>query len=441
MRPAAALLSAALAAMPAAAQDAEPAPTAPDFRLGGEFKAGYRWSKAEQSSVFFPFPANFLPPGQTQVFMRTPDPGGSFEVQHLALSGSGEIGSGVFVRIEVRLLDLYNRNPTSSDDRVFLRQAYVRLGRKAEPLDETAGSRLYAQFGMAPRFTKQMVRHLESYGMWGTSVGRFEQPQLELGARLSKTLYLRGMLGSGNPVFFRDTNALAGDNGTPERQPGNVRPIYESGFPWLYDAKASDVNFNGRFEWGAGLGARFGGEKASADVLAWHFTRRLADSVRLRGTSYSGDLKLLRGAGVPLPFSGDKKREWGVNLQAQAKGLRLFSQYVDQQIANLPRRGVEAEIAWNIPLNGLFLVGESPFGNWLQPAFRFSWSDVRFDVPREFPGLSVGWDWKKYDFGLRFGLVRNVDLTAEYTLHWVDRGPGRPSLPLDELLVTLRTGF
>jgi hypothetical protein len=52
----------------------------------------------------------------------------------------------------------------------------------------------------------------------------------------------------------------------------------------------------------------------------------------------------------------------------------------------------------------------------------------------------VGWDWKKYDFGLRFGLVRGVDLTAEYTLHWVDRGPV-PSLPMDELLVTLRVGF
>jgi hypothetical protein len=52
----------------------------------------------------------------------------------------------------------------------------------------------------------------------------------------------------------------------------------------------------------------------------------------------------------------------------------------------------------------------------------------------------VGWDWKKYDFGLRFGLVRDVDLTAEYTLHWVDRGP-QPSLPMDEALVTLRVGF
>jgi hypothetical protein len=37
-------------------------------------------------------------------------------------------------------------------------------------------------------------------------------------------------------------------------------------------------------------------------------------------------------------------------------------------------------------------------------------------------------------------MVRNVDLTAEYTLHWVDRGPV-PSIPMDELLMTLRVAF
>jgi hypothetical protein len=439
-----ALLLAALWTVPAPAQEqqAPPEPERQSFRIGGEIKAGLRWSKNEHSMVFFPFPPNFLPANQSQVFMRTPEPGGSLEIQYLALVGEGEITSGVLARFEVRALDLYNRNPTSSDDRIFVRQAYVRFGDKPEPLDAAPGGHFYAQFGMAPRFTKQMVRHLESYGMWGTAVGRFEQPQLELGARLGGKAYLRGTLGSGNPLFFRDTNALAGDNGTPERQPGHVDPIYQSGFPILYDAKASGVvGMSGRFEWGAGIGARLGdADKAAADVLAWYFTRRLSERVRLAGTSYSGDLTLLRGNGVPLPFSGDRKKEWGVNVQARAKGVRLFGQYVDQDIARLRRRGVEVEAAWNVRLNGLFLVGESPFGNWIQPVFRFSWIDNLFEVPREYPGLSVGWDWKKYDFGLRFGLVRGVDLTAEYTLHWVDRGPV-PSLPMDELLVTLRVGF
>jgi hypothetical protein len=435
------LLLAALAAS-ARAQEAPapaPEPERPAFRLGGELKAGLRWSKAELSSVFFPFPASFVPPAQRPVFMRTPDPGARLDFQYLALSGDGEISSGVLARFEVRFSDLYNRNPTSSDDRVFVRQAFVRFGTKPESADE-AGSRLYAQAGMAPRFTKQTTRALESYGMWATAIGRFEQPQLELGARLGKRAYLRAMVGAGNPLFFRDTNALAGDNGTPERQPGRVDPIYESGFPILYDAKATDLRSSGRFEWGAGAGGRWGAGEKFVDVSGWYFTRRLAERARLRGTSYSGDLQLLRGAGVPLPFSGNRKWERGLNVQGRWKGGRLFGQLLDQDIAKLRRRGFEVETAWLFRLNGLFLVGESPFGNWLQPAFRFGWIDNRFDVPREFPGLSVGWDWKKYDFGLRFGMVRGVDLTAEYTLHWVDRGPV-PSIPMDELLVTLRVGF
>jgi hypothetical protein len=428
---------------PPEAPVAEEAPFAASnpFRLGGEIKAGFRHSTAEESPVFFPFPPDFLPPGETQVFMRTPDPGSSLEVQYLGLSGEGDLTSGVFARFEVRILDLYNRNPTSSDDRIFVRQAYVRFGGKPEPLDGQTGARFYALVGMAPRFTKQMTRRLESYGLWGTAVSRFEQLQLELGAALGPHVYLRGMVGNGNPVFFRDTNALAGDNGTPERQPGNVRPVYQSGFPILYDAKATDVNFASRFEWGGGVGAHFGGgDGAGIDVLGWYFTRRLAEAVDIRGTTYSGDIKLLQGVAFPLPYSGDRKRELGVNLQSKWRGLRVFAQYVDQDIADLRRRGLEAEASWTLSLNGLFLVGESPFGNWLQPVFRFSWIDNLFTGPREYPALSVLWDWRKYDLGLRFGLVRNVDLTAEYTHHFVDR-PRGGSLPMHEFLLTLRAGF
>lgn len=410
------------------------------FVLRSDLKAGLRWSKAEEGRLFFPFPPSFLPPGRDEVVMETPDPGTSLETQYLALEAEGDIASNISGKIEIRFLDLYNRNPTSSDDRVVLRQAWVRFGRKAEPVSGDDESTLYVQFGRAPRFTKQMVRRLESYGLWGTAVGRFEQVQLETGLRLGDHVYARGMLGTGNPVFIRDTNALAGDNGTPERQPDAVDPIYGSGFPILYDAKPSDVDFDGDLEWGAGLGLRFGGEEDGLDLLGWYFTRRMEERVRIRGTSYSGDLRLLDGVAFPLPYEGDRKREWGVNLHARLGDLRLFGQYVDQSIAGLPRRGVEVEAAWVLDFPALFLIGESPFGNWVQPAFRFSWIDNRFEGPREYPALSALWDWKKYDFGLRFGLVRDVDLTAEYTLHQVDRGPA-PNLPMDELLVTLRASF
>jgi opacity protein-like surface antigen len=427
-----------LSAGAAAAQDETEPPAVSEepegFKFGGEFKAGYRWSQAQESSIFG---AN----NQVVGFMRTPDPGSSIELQHLGLTGEGFITSGVFARFEVRFSDLYNRNPTSTDVVVFVRQAFVRFGDKPELLSGVKGGRGYAQFGMAPRFTKQVTRHMESYGLLGTAVGRFEQPQLEVGASFGETVYARAMVGSGNPLFLRDTNALAGDNLSQAPAP-NAGAVYQSGFPIFYDAKVTEINVGASPEIGFGAGVRWGGgDKTGVDLLGWYFQRRLADTARLRGTDYPGELAIFKGNGFPIPTSGDKRHEWGVNLQAKVKGLRFFGQWLEQDLAGASRWGLEAEASWTFSLPGLFLVGESVVGNWIQPSFRFSWLDNRFSAPRSFPRLAVQWPWKKYDFGLRFGVVRNVDLTAEYTFHEVFRTATLPNLPMKEFLLTLRTGF
>lgn len=423
--------------VPAAAQQAEqPPPVAEEpepFRFGGEIKAGFRWSQEQQSSIFG---AN----NQIAGFMRTPDVGSSFEIQHLAISGEGFVTSGVFAKFEVRLLDLYNRNPTSTDEMVFVRQAFVRFGDKPELLSGSMGSKAYALFGMAPRFSKQITRRLETYGLWGTAVGRFEQPQLEIGAPIGPHFYARAMIGSGNPLFMRDTNVLAGDNLSEAAV--NPKATYGFGFPIFYDAKVTEINVGANPEKGFGLGAHFGGgDKPGVDILAWYFGRRLANTARLRGTDYPGELAVLRGAGFPIPTSGEKRHEWGINVQGKVSGLRLFAQWVDQDLAGASRYGIEAEAAWIFQLPGLFLVGESPFGNWIQPSFRYSWIENRFGAPRSYPRLAVQWPWKKYDIGVRMGLVRNVDLTAEYTIHWVFRTVDLPNLPMKEFVVTLRTGW
>jgi hypothetical protein len=419
-----------------AAPEAAPAPR---FRLGGEFKLAFRNSKLVETPVFFPFPPSFIPVGQTAVVQRTVDPGSSLEVPNLALIAEGEPTPGLTLKAEVHVLDLYNRNPTSSDDRILLREAWVCFGTRPAPLEVPEGSSFYVLAGLAPRFTKQLNRRLESYGMWGTAVGRFEQPQLQIGGSLGRNLYFRALVGNGNPVFFRDTNALAGDNGTPNHEPGNVEPVYNSGFPILYDAKPADINVSGRFEWGAGLGARFAGEGRALDLLGWYFARTLEDAARIRGTFYEGDLDILRGAGFPLPFRGDEKSEWGGNVEARFGGLRFFGQYVDQKIAELPRHGFELELAYRLRLDGLFLVGETPIGEFLQPVVRFSKIDNEFDGPREYPARSVDWDWTKLDLGLRIGITRSVDLTLEYSRH--DMVTARGTLHPDETLITLRTGF
>ena len=121
------------------------------------------------------------------MFARTVAEGKSFELSTATLIAEGELGGGVAAKVEVHFSDLYNRNPTSSDDRVFVRQAWVRLGDKYEPLQVQPGTTFYVLVGLAPRFSKQLTRRLESYGLWGTAVGRFEQPQLEAGGSFGRT--------------------------------------------------------------------------------------------------------------------------------------------------------------------------------------------------------------------------------------------------------------
>jgi len=437
----------------AAAEDSAPEPAATPspqprrFRLGGELKVHFRHTAAEETQVFFPFPPSFLALDQTTVFERTVSKGNSFEVSTVTLIGEGDFTPDIAARLEVHFLDLYNRNPTSSDDRIATREAWIRFGRKPDGLEPAPGTTFYAQLGKAPRFARQRLRRMESYGLWGTAVGRFEELQLELGGSVGKNLYWRAQLANGNPLFFRDPNALAGDNGTPERQPqptprpiSGTHPILQSGFPILYDAKAGDLDLDGNLQLGAGIGYRLKDAKGSQalDALAWYFHRELADAAPIRGSFYLGDIELLKGVLFPLPFSGRDKSEYGLNVEARRGELRLFAQYVHQDIAKLVRSGVEAELAWQIPLNGLFASGDTPVINWVQPVVRFSNINNRFDVPREYPAPSVGFDWRKYDLGVRVGIIRGMDFSAEFS-HLDMVVP--PTLHPDELLLTLRAGF
>ncbi len=116
------------------------------------------------------------------------------------------------------------RNPTSIDEEVFVREFWLRYGQVDRQHRKLTPWAWYVEAGKAPRFAKQVVRHLESYGLWGTAVNRFEIPQLQVGVNLGGSFYFRGQYGIGAPLFMRDPNALAGDNGTEDRVPGNVNP-------------------------------------------------------------------------------------------------------------------------------------------------------------------------------------------------------------------------
>jgi hypothetical protein len=439
--------AAAVAQEPPPAPEPSPSPAPKRFRLGGELKAHFRHSAFAEVKDVFPFPDFFLPPGQIEVFLRTPQSGSSLEVSTVTLTGEGDFTPDISARVEVHFIDLYNRNPTTSDDRIAVREAWLRFGRKYEALEVAPKTSFYGEIGKAPRFTKPRLRRLESYGLWSTAVGRFEELQVELGGSLGRNAYWRAAVANGNPLFFRDPNALAGDNGTPERTPqptprpiSGTRPIIESGFPILYDSKANDFSLNGKFQVGGGLGyrAKDDADTQAVDALAWYFHRNLADSVPIRGSFYLGDLTLLNGVLFPLPYSGRGKYEYGLNVEARRREWRLFGQYVRQSIAGLERSGFEVELAWQKPLNGLFASGDQSVINWIQPVVRFSNIGNDFEIPPAYPAPSVGFDWRKYDFGARVGIIRGVDFTAEYSrLDMIGAITQHP----DELLVTFRAAF
>jgi hypothetical protein len=84
--------------------------------------------------------------------------------------------------------------------------------------------------------------------------------------------------------------------------------------------------------------------------------------------------------------------------------------------------------------------GEEPDGKALvcsrQRARQFP---LRPYTPPGFIAPSMGWNWRKYDYGVRFGIVRGLDLTAEYARN--DAILRRSIIHPDEWLVTTRVAF
>jgi hypothetical protein len=410
------------------------------FEFHGEFKAHYRWSEDSQFPVRFPFPPEFIPRGQTSVFLRTVSPESSAEISAFNLIVDVTPAESIRGRFRLAVVDLYNRNPTSTDQTVNLKEAWMSFGRRTEFLDDAARTHFYLLFGKAPKFERQPDRNLESYGLVSTAFNRFEDVQLQLGGNFGEHLYWRAQVSSGNPVFFRDPNALAGDNGNDDLHFPNPELHLNSGFPILYDAETEDVSF-GEAEVGGGLGVRFQSEDRTkgVDVLAFYYQRDLAERVDLRGTFYGGDLDLLDGTGgIALPIRGNDKQEFGGNVEFRWGPLRAFFQGVHQEIAGLKRDGYEVEVLFRSSLPLAYSAGGRQLFTFLQPVVRISFIDNDFRADPLFAAPSVQWDWKKYDVGVRLGIIQGVDVTAEYSFH--DVTAARP-VNVDEFLTTLRVRF
>lgn len=428
--------------VPLAAQEEEAEPSLkPRLEFALEAKAHYRDSDLNRFAVPFPFPETFLPPGQTQGFEETVNAGSHLEISTVTLLLDATWGDGLAAHGKIDFIDLYDRNPTSSDKKTDVDEAWVRFGIEPEPATLAPRWGAYLKIGKMPKFERQDDRHLESYGLVSTAFNRFEDTGAELGLNLGRHVYVKASATQGNPLFMRDPNALAGDNGTPALRRDFPDPELKTGIVILYDAEVEDLDVDGDLELGGGLGVRFADEAGinGVDVLGWTYRRTLADTVELEGTFYGGDLDLLNGPFDAFPYSvrGDEKKETGANVWVYWGGLSFFGQFVDQEIAGLPRTGLEGELAWRFELPLWLSIGDRQLFTYVAPAVRYSELDNDFRNPRQTPNPSFAWDWNKLDAGVRIGIIPGADLTVEYADHEFTLGSGAKR-ENNELLTTFR---
>lgn len=421
-----AALAVSLAALTVAAQE-----SAWTWSHHVELRANYRDSAHEKLPLAFEFPPEFLPIGQQKGFEETPDAGSHFELSVVNVQLDASYGTFFTARAKVHAQDKYRRNPTSSDRKIDADELYLRFGDNPPMLELPERTSLFVQAGKFPKMERQPTRLLESYGLAATAFNRMEDVQVLVGGSVGRNLYWRLQAANGNPLFFRDPNALAGDNGQPELRKPNPDPRIKSGFPILYNAETEDLFFDtSHVQYGEGLGYRWRREDGSAgfDAIAFHYRRSMADEENLTGTFYGGDLDLLTTPGGALPFTGRKKEEYGARVYGEWRALSGTVQFTKQHLAGLQRQGYEIESGYAIPLS----LGPLRY---VQPAARLSGLTNRFRGPATFVAPSVWWPWTKIDAGLRVGFSHGVDVTLEHTKSNIG---AKKKLNMRETLVTVR---
>jgi hypothetical protein len=413
----------------------------PKIRFGFEGRLNFRSSDEYRFPVKFGFDPTAFPPGQNQIFEETVNSGSHFEVSKLILFVDADWSENLTAHGRLDFIDLYDRNPTSSGKKTDVKELYVRFGREDEPGVLPKGSGAYFKVGKFSHFERQNDRHLESYGLVSTTFNRFNDMGAELGVDAGRHLYFKVSATAGNPVFLRDPNALAGDNGQPELLQKNPNPELKSGVVILYDTEVEDYNPKRNPQLSGAIGLRFGDEggRNALDVLLFGHRRTLSDQVSKEGTFYKGDLQILRGPFnlASLPIHGNVKQEVGGNVWLYLGNFSLFTQYVNQKLAGLPREGYEAEAAWTFDLPLVWAVDGRQLFPTIAPSVRWSKLDNHFKNPPKTPAPSFGWDWTKIDAGVRLGIVPGIDLTFEYAFNNFVLGSGAIQHE-NEFLSTLR---
>ena len=405
------------------------------FRTRLEFRANFRDSKEAAFPLRFPFPSVQLPVGQTVGFEQTVDPGRHGELSVAQVRLDAIYGNIFAAHAQLHAEDKYRRNPTSEDKKMDADELWVRLGPKPEFLERPARTSVFLQMGKFPKMERQPIRLLESYGLAATAFNRFEDVGFMTGGSIGRNFFWRLQATSGNPLYFRDPNALAGDNGIHELLLPHPNPRLKSGFPILYNTETEGYALNTEHvQFGQAIGYRWqnSAQTFGYDAIAFHYRRKMSDAENapLTGTFYGADLDLLEGPldrGITL--RGNTKEETGARIYTEWHRLTSTIQFTKQLFAGLYRQGEEIEAGYQIPLGNRWIPS-------IQPAVRWSALQNSFKGdPTAFPAPSIWWNWVKIDYGVRIGLPHNTDLTVEHARHSI--ASPRKIHP-DETLVTLR---
>ena len=412
------------------------------FKSRIELRANYRDSKEEKFALKFPFPPSFLPVGQTVGFEETVDAGSHAELSVAQIKLDLGYSDWLLAHTQLHGVDKYRRNPTSADKKIDFDELWIQIGQRPEFLARPEKTSFFVQLGKFVKMERQPIRLLESYGLVATSFNRFEDVGVMTGGSVGRNFYWRLTGTSGNPLYFRDPNALAGDNGINELLQPNPDPKLKSGFPILYDTRVEDLALDTKnMSFGQGIGYRWQNDAQTAgfDAVAFHYRRNLRDdeNAPLTGTFYGVDLDLLEGPlDRGLPIRGKKKEETGARVYTEWGGLTSTIQFTSQSVAGMHRSGAEAELGYKLGWSvGPSVGGESLLQS-IQPAVR--WSELHYGFKGNgalYPAPSIWWNWTKIDLGVRIGFARNVDLTIEHAKNNI----GAPKkIHPDETLATVR---
>ena len=420
-----------------AATGAATADDAFGFHISGELKGNFRWSEDDRFVLAFPFPPDFVPVGQENVAMQTVSPGSSLEVSRALVNLDVEMPREISAHVQIGFINLYDRNPTSKDHTVDVREAWVAFGKKRGSLEPLSGSSLYL---LVRQGAQARAPALPAPGELRARLDRVQPLQRPAAAarRLARNpRLLRGTaLERQSDLHARPERARRRQRHRHAAQP---RPDAPLGLPDPLRRRGRGARgrraLRVRRRFGPALPERGPGRGIDAHgLLLPHATLRGREAARhlLRGRP-----RHPRRRRRPLAADhGDQREEYGANLDARLGGFSLWAQLVRQQAAGLPRTGFEVEAGYRIRLGDLADAGD--LFPTIQPAIRWSRLDDGFSAPKDFVAPSFAWDWSKLDVGLRITIIKKLDLTLEYSFH--DIAASRP-IQHDEALATLRVVF